>query len=136
MVKEKKRILILCYFTVQKCTPLFNQLFYNKHQSCLKLKKIYHFAKQCSSETFLLSLFMCRTFQYFATLPSPALGCYLPFGKWPPNMSDCTLHCVEHFWQRYVGKCCIGWEKYIFCEQTADGLLNRNIHSHQPYMQL
>ena len=29
--------------------------------------------------------------KYFATSPSPALGCYWLYRKWPANKSDCTL---------------------------------------------
>ena len=32
-----------------------------------------------------------KNFQYFVTSPSPALGCYWLYGKWPANRSECTI---------------------------------------------
>ena len=78
-----------------------------------EIKFIYRvFIKYCVfSHKNLLSL---------ATSPSPALGCYWLYRKWPANKSDCTLRSLVRMScsPTFRGWVAVNWEKTQFLMNT------------------
>ena len=67
-------------------------------------------------------------FQYFATSPSPALGCYRLYRKWPVNRSDCTLiSCRSDFLSYMQRFCCSDVEKKHNCSWIPCSCANKLI---------